>query len=118
MYTLILVLHFAACILLITLILMQSGKGSAAGIFGSSNSDSVFAGPSATTFLTKLTAGVAIFIMFTSIFLTVNVSKRGMSSVIDNANLPNLHQTQQAPQESGAAQQSELPQSGKLPLGQ
>lgn len=88
MYTLVLVLHFIACVLLIMLILMQSGKGSAAGIFGSSNSDSVFAGPSATTFLTKLTAGIAVVIMFTSIFLTVNVSKRGMSSVVDNVKIP------------------------------
>ncbi len=93
MYTLVLVLHFIACILLIMLILMQSGKGSAAGIFGSSNSDSVFAGPTATTFITKFTAGVALFIMFTSIFLTVNVSKRGMSSVVDSvANLPAVQQ--------------------------
>ena len=88
MYTLVLVLHFIACIFLIMLILMQSGKGSAAGIFGSSNSDSVFAGPTATTFITKLTAGVAVLIMFTSIFLTVSVSKRGMSSVIDKVEIP------------------------------
>lgn len=88
MYTLVLVLHFIACIFLIMLILMQSGKGSSAGIFGSSNSDSVFAGPTATTFITKLTAGVAVLIMITSIFLTVNVSKRGMSSVVDNLQIP------------------------------
>ncbi len=88
MYTLVLVLHFIACIFLIMLILMQSGKGSAAGIFGSSNSDSVFAGPTATTFITKLTAGVAVLIMFTSIFLTVSVSKRGMSSVVDKVQIP------------------------------
>lgn len=98
MYTFVLVLHFIACIILIMLVLMQSGKGSAAGIFGSSNSDSVFAGPSATTFITKLTAGVAVAIMFTSIFLTVNVSKRGMSSVIDNAAIPSapVAQTQKS----------------------
>ncbi|MDR0952897.1 MAG: preprotein translocase subunit SecG [Elusimicrobiota bacterium] len=88
MYTLVLVFHFIACILLIMLILMQSGKGSAAGIFGSANSDSVFASPTATTFITKLTAGVAIFIMFTSVFLTINVSKRGMSSVVDSQDIP------------------------------
>lgn len=88
MYTFVLVFHFIACILLIMLVLMQSGKGSAAGIFGSANSDSVFAGPTATTFITKLTAGVAVVIMLTSIFLTVNVSKRGMSSVIDSASIP------------------------------
>jgi preprotein translocase subunit SecG len=83
MYTLFLVLHFTACIFLIMLVLMQSGKGSAAGIFGASNSDSVFAGPTAATFITKLTAGVAVFIMITSVFLTVGVGKRGASSVVD-----------------------------------
>ena len=88
MYTIALLLQWLACILLILLILMQSGKGSAAGIFGSSNSDSVFAGPTATTFITKLTAAVALVIMITSIFLTVNVSKRGMSSVVDNVQIP------------------------------
>jgi protein translocase SecG subunit len=62
---------------------MQNGKGSSAGIFGSANSDSVFAGPSAATFITKLTAGIAIFIMFTSIFLTAHTSRQGMSSVVD-----------------------------------
>ena len=88
MYTLALVLQWIACILLIMLILMQSGKGSAAGIFGSSTSDSVFAGPTATTFITKLTAAVALVIMITSIFLTVNVSKRGMTSVVDSVQIP------------------------------
>ncbi|MBO4675732.1 MAG: preprotein translocase subunit SecG, partial [Elusimicrobiaceae bacterium] len=34
MYTLILILHFIVCILLILIVLLQSGKGSAAGIFG------------------------------------------------------------------------------------
>ncbi|MDR1123486.1 MAG: preprotein translocase subunit SecG [Elusimicrobiota bacterium] len=89
MDTLILVLHFAACVFLIMLVLMQSGKGSAAGIFGASNSDSVFAGPTAATFITKLTAGVAVFIMITSVFLTVGVGKRGASSVVDRVgNIP------------------------------
>lgn len=102
MYTFVLVFHFIACILLIMLVLMQSGKGSAAGIFGSANSDSVFAGPTATTFITKLTAGVAVVIMLTSIFLTVNVSKRGMSSVIDSANIPSAPAASQ-PVESAPA---------------
>jgi preprotein translocase subunit SecG len=91
MDTLVLVLHFTACIFLIMLVLMQSGKGSAAGIFGASNSDSVFAGPTAATFITKLTAGVAVFIMITSVFLTVGAGRRGASSVLDNVeNIPTV----------------------------
>ena len=88
MYTLVLVLHFTACALLILLVLMQSGKGSQAGIFGSSNSDSVFGGPSAATFITKLTAGVAVFIMISSLYLTMGAGKRGMTSVVDKVHIP------------------------------
>ena len=88
MYTLVFIIHIIACLVLVCLVLMQSGKGSAAGIFGSSNSDSVFAGPSAATFITKRTAGVAVVIAITCLFLTINVSRRGMSSVVDNVEIP------------------------------
>ena len=83
MYNLLLIAQWILCILLILLVLMQNGKGSSAGIFGNSNSDSVFSSPSAATFITKLTAAVAVLIMIVSISLTVLVSKRGMDSVVD-----------------------------------
>jgi preprotein translocase subunit SecG len=87
-YTLVLAIHLILCLLLISLVLMQSGKGSAAGIFGASNSDSVFAGPTAATFITKLTAFIAAGIMVTAISLTVLSGKRGASSVVDNVKIP------------------------------
>lgn len=83
MYNLLLIAQWILCILLILLVLMQNGKGSSAGIFGSSNSDSVFSSPSAATFITKLTTAVAVLIMIVSISLTVLVSRRGMDSVVD-----------------------------------
>ncbi|MBO7090978.1 MAG: hypothetical protein J6W23_04275, partial [Victivallales bacterium] len=46
-------------------------------------SDSVFSSPTAATFVTKLTAVIAVLIMIVSISLTVLVSKRGMDSVVD-----------------------------------
>ena len=83
MYNLALIAQWILCILLILLVLMQNGKGSSAGIFGNSNSDSVFSSPTAATFITKLTAVIAFLILATSILLTVLVSKRGMDSVVD-----------------------------------
>ncbi|ACC98731.1 Pre-protein translocase, SecG subunit [Elusimicrobium minutum Pei191] len=94
MYTLILVIHFLACILLILSVLMQSGKGSAAGIFGGGGgSDALFAGPTAFNFLNRFTAVVAITLFCTSITLTVLTAKRGASSVVDNVKVP-VTQTQ------------------------
>ena len=83
MYTLLLIAQWVLCIFLILLVLMQNGKGSSAGIFGNSNSDSVFSSPTAATFVTKLTAVIAVLIMIVSISLTILVSRRGMDSVVD-----------------------------------
>ena len=88
MQTLLLVVHYIACILLILLILLQSGKGSAAGIFGASGADNIFASPTAFNAINKLTAFLAVALFFTSIFLTVSYNKKNASSVLDKVNLP------------------------------
>ena len=85
MYTAILVIHFAACLLLILAVLMQSGKGSAAGIFGGSagGADNLFAGPTAFNFLNRFTVAVAIIVFCTSITLTVISDRRGARTLTD-----------------------------------
>ncbi|MDR0291987.1 MAG: preprotein translocase subunit SecG [Elusimicrobium sp.] len=88
MYNLILAVHFTACVLLILSVLMQSGKGSAAGIFGGAGSaENIFSGPTAFNFLNRFTTAVAIIIFCTSITLTVITANRGMTSVVDNVNV-------------------------------
>ena len=71
MYTLILLIHFIVCLLLITIVLLQSGKGSAAGIFGASGADNLFASPTAFNAINKFTAILALILMITSIVLTM-----------------------------------------------
>ena len=71
MYTLILIIHFIVCLLLILLVLLQSGKGSAAGIFGASGADNLFASPTACNAVNKFTAILAAVLMSTSIILTI-----------------------------------------------
>ena len=88
MYALILTLHFIACILLILIVLLQSGKGSAAGIFGSSGGDNLFASPTAFNAINKFTAVLAVVIMCTSIALTIASNKAKQTSVLDNVEIP------------------------------
>ena len=88
MYGLILALHFIACILLILIVLLQSGKGSAAGIFGASGADNLFASPTAFNAINKFTAVLAVVIMCTSIALTLASNKARNSSVLDSVKIP------------------------------
>ena len=88
MYGLILTLHFIACILLILIVLLQSGKGSAAGIFGASGADNLFASPTAFNAVNKFTAVLAVVLMCTSIALTIASNKARSTSVLDNVEIP------------------------------
>lgn len=88
MYGLILTLHFIVCILLILLVLLQSGKGSAAGIFGASGADNLFASPTAFNAVNKFTAILAAVLMATSIVLTIASNKKASSSVLDKVEIP------------------------------
>lgn len=88
MYGLILTLHFIACVLLILIVLLQSGKGSAAGIFGASGADNLFASPTAFNAVNKFTAVLAVVIMCTSIALTIASNKARTTSVLDNVEIP------------------------------
>jgi len=66
----ILVIHFMICIFLVVVILLQAGKGADMGAaFGAGGSQSLFGARGAATFLQKMTTGVAIGFLLTSITL-------------------------------------------------
>ena len=88
MYGLILAVHLIACVLLILIVLLQSGKGSAAGIFGASGADNLFASPTAFNAVNKFTAVLAVVLMCTSIALTIASNKARTTSVLDNVDIP------------------------------
>ena len=70
MMTVILVLHFMVCFVLITVVLLQRGKGADLGAaLGGGGANTVFGSRGAGNFLTKLTTGSAIVFMFTSLTL-------------------------------------------------
>ena len=88
MYGLILTIHLLACVLLILIVLLQSGKGSAAGSFGASGADNLFASPTAFNAVNQFTAVLAVVLMLTSIALTIASNKSRTTSVLDNVQIP------------------------------
>lgn len=77
MYTILIVIHLLVCFFLIFIVLIQSSKGAELGAaFGGSN-QTLFGSRGASTFLNKLTTGVAVAFMLTSLSLAILASQRG-----------------------------------------
>jgi len=95
-------IHISACALLIIAVLLQSGKGSAMGVFGGGGgSDNLFAASSGTSFIKKFTITLAFIIAVTSLMMSVFSGRTAMRSVSDS--IP-LAPAQQAPAAPAAAQ--------------
>ena len=76
MYAVITIVHVLACIFLILVVLLQTGKGAEMGaVFGGSSS-TVFGSSGAGNFLTRLTTGIAVVFMLTSLTLTYTSARK------------------------------------------
>lgn len=127
--TLILTLHIIVCVLLVILVLLQSGKEGMGVIFGGGNT-SVFGSGGAGGILAKLTTLMAVIFMITSLSYTYVTSSRPSSeSTILNVKIeepsspapaapvtPAPKPDQNAGQVAPAPQQpATVPQSGQAP---
>src|SRR2546427_10344387 len=82
------ILHVLACLVLVLVVLLQTGKGADMGaVFGGSSS-TIFGSGGAGNFLTRLTAGAAIVFMLTSLTLTYSSARRMGATVFDTVPLP------------------------------
>ena len=87
MFYAIVAFHVLVCIGLIIVVLMQAGKGAGlAGVFGSSGTQQMFGGRGAASFLAKLTSGLAIVFMLTSITLFVLSAQQGTPAALGEVN--------------------------------
>ncbi|MGQ0592183.1 MAG: preprotein translocase subunit SecG [Gammaproteobacteria bacterium] len=117
MQALFLVLHVLVGIGLITLILLQHGKGADAGAaFGSGASATVFGARGSATFLTKATAVLALLFFSNSFFLNyLSANTTGPKSIIEEekeGNLPTgIIESTIAPIEKESEPPAEAPQS-------
>ena len=86
MLLLIIVIHVVACIALIMIVLLQTGKGADMGAaFGGGSSQTLFGSTGASSFLSKATTAVAILFMLTSLILAyMSGNKTGKSIVMDS----------------------------------
>ncbi len=82
MQTALIVLHLVICITLIMIVLLQTGKGSEIGAVFGSSSQTLFGSTGGSTFFGKLTAGVAIVFMITSLVLASRSSRVPKESVM------------------------------------
>ena len=82
----ILTIHISVCVLLVLIVLLQGGKGATMGSsFGGGGGQALFGPTGPATILTKITTGVAIIFMLTSLTLAyMSIHKDTTSVMIDN----------------------------------
>jgi preprotein translocase subunit SecG len=85
MYSFFVLVHIVVCVGLILVVLFQAGKGAGLGnLFGGGGGDQLFSAPSGTAFIKKVTTGMAIVFIITSIALTLFSSRRANRSLMEN----------------------------------
>jgi len=95
MATFILILHLIVCLFLITIVLVQGGKGAELGAAFGGSSQTLFGARGAATFFSKLTTAAAVIFMLTSFSLALVTSRGG--SVVKKVPAP-AEQKQTIPQ--------------------
>ncbi len=105
------IIHVLACVFLILVVLLQTGKrADLAGAFGGGGSQTAFGPRGAATWLSKATTGAAVVFMLTSISLAVVSSNasRGAGSVLDAVDSP-AAVTEPAPADAGEGAEGTAP---------
>ena len=84
LYFTIATLHILMCIILVLVVLLQSGKGAdLAGAFGGGATQTAFGSRGPASFLSKLTTVAAIVFMLTSIGLSLVTNKKESKSILE-----------------------------------
>lgn len=89
MSILLIIIHVIACIALIMIVLLQTGKGADMGAaFGGGSSQTLFGSSGAGTFFGKATTAIAIIFMVTSLVLAYMSTNRSGNSVMTDVAAP------------------------------
>ena len=112
------IVHVIVSVGLILVVLLQTGKGAEVGaVFGGSSS-TIFGSSGAGNFLTRLTTGMAIVFMITSLTLGYFAGRKPSATIFDNrapAADPRAPVQPQAPQQPGTAPGSAQPAAPTTP---
>ena len=82
MHLVLVALHLVICVALIVIVLLQTGKGSEIGAVFGSSSQTLFGSTGGGTFFGKLTTGVAVVFLLTSLILAGRSSRVTSESVM------------------------------------
>jgi len=82
MKPILIIIHICICVAMIIIVLVQKGKGAGMGAAFGGSSDTVFGSSGATSLLHKVTTGVAILFMLTSLGLSIYFGKGATSSIM------------------------------------
>jgi len=86
MLTLLIIFHLLAALILILVIMLQSGKaGDLSSAFGGATSQTAFGARGATTVLTKITTVCAVIFVSTSLGLAIVYSQDNTSTIMENS---------------------------------
>ena len=111
MIILITVIHIIVCLILVVVVLLQSGKAAdLAGAFGGMGSQTVFGPRGSATVLSKATTISAVLFMLTSMTLSILATRGGSSTpdILKKA-LPNTGQTAPAKSQTPALPSGTVP---------
>lgn len=113
MLVLVISLHIVASLVLILVVLLQSGKaGDLASTFGSTGSQTAFGARGAATMLTKATTICAVLFMITSLSLAIMMTQGTRGTVLEGIPQPEevpLESTTEPSTAPAAAPTDELP---------
>src|SRR5690554_8119358 len=106
METLVVVVHVVIAVALVGLVLIQQGKGADAGAAfgGGGASQTVFGSQGSGSFLTRVTALLAIVFFVTSFSLAVFAKQR--AEVAGEAGIPTVKESRQAPAQGSAGSET------------
>ena len=89
MTTVILSIHVIASLLLVLIVLLQTGKGADMGAsFGGGSGQTLFGSSGPATILGKITTAVAVIFMLTSLTLAYNAGHRADNTIMSNVSAP------------------------------
>jgi len=87
------IVHVLMCLILIAIVLLQSGKGASMGAAFGGASQTLFGSAGPANFLNKITTIAAVVFLITSFTLTI-ISSRGISTSSRMLNAPRTQQEQ------------------------
>lgn len=84
--------HIIVCVLMVLIVLLQKGKGADMGAAFGGSSQTIFGSSGPGTILGKITTGVAVVFMLTSLYLAYFAVHKERASLMENAARPGVEQ--------------------------